>query len=385
MAARVVRLGGALAAAGAIAGLATGVQGSLARATSWHLDGSFGQRGVAGLPVREEGIDSLYTPGPGVNGSLLAPGPQGSVFVGGFADHKQGAFLLARMSARGRLVKSFGRSGVSIAPAIYSTPQHPPRMLAADAGKLLIVGLDRTRHLVVVRLTARGQPDRSFGHDGIARYALANTHGHAIIAAAAVEVNGDILAVYYQKEAPQPPNEPMITPGLGEGPVELVRLASSGALDRSFGHGGFLQATGQPPAIGEGLAAGVTVTPDGAILLAYEQASLPNGSLAGVPAVQQLGPTGADAPGFGRDGDAFLPFTPQFEGETSVLFEGLFALAGGEVEVAFGGARSWSASRPPAFQIPPSAHLVTLPPARGSWRWPSRRTVRRSRSTRAAR
>jgi hypothetical protein len=304
---------------------------------SWHLDSSFGKQGVAGLPLREGRIDSPYKAGPGDDGQLLAPGPRGSVFVGGYADRKKGAFLVTLLSARGRLAPSFGNGGVTVVPAIYSTPLDPPRMFALAGGKLLVAGLDRANHLVVVRLSARGRVDRGFGSGGVADYALPGAHGHAIVAATAVEPDGDILAVTYQREAPQPVNEPKIAFGLGEGPIELVRLLPSGALDRSFGQAGFLTATGQPPETGEGLAAGVTITPEGSVLFAYEQAAIPNTNLQQEPpAVQELSPTGADASGFGDGGVAFLPFVPSFEGESNVIFDGLFALAHGEVEVSFG-------------------------------------------------
>lgn len=319
-----------------VGGLAAGVPGPAAQATSWHLDSSFGKRGVAGLPVREEGINFLYPAGPGDKGSLLAPGPLGSLFVGGYANRKKGSFLVARMSAQGKLVTGFGRGGVTTVPAIYSTPQDPPRMFALAGGRLLIAGLNRADHFVVARLTARGQADRTFGHDGVAQYKLPDAHGPMIIAAAAVEPDGNILAVY-QKEAPQPVNQPRIAPGLGELPIELVRLLPSGALDRSFGKGGFLKASGQPPTTREGLAAGVTIAPDGSILIAYEEAIIPHSNLTEVPAVQELSPVGADVSGFGDEGFAFLPFVPTFEGESSVIFGGLFALPGGAVEVSFGG------------------------------------------------
>jgi uncharacterized delta-60 repeat protein len=334
---RVSGLSGRLAVALAVGWLATGVPGPAAQAASWRLDSSFGKQGVAGLPVREEGINFLYPPGPGDKGSLLSAGPQGSLFVGGYANRKKGSFLVARMSAQGKLVTGFGSGGVSTVPAIYSTPQTPPRMFALAGGKLLVAGLNRADQFVVARLTARGQADRTFGHDGAAQYKLPNAHGHAIIAAAAVEPDGDILAVYYQKEAPQPVNHPRIAPGLGEGPIELVRLLPSGALDRSFGQGGFLKATGQPPTTREGLAVGVTIAPDGSILIAYEEAIIPHGNLTEVPAVQELSPAGMDASGFGYEGVAFLPFVPSFEGESSVIFGGLLALPGGAVEVSFGG------------------------------------------------
>jgi hypothetical protein len=214
--------------------LAAGLSATLAQAASWHLDSAFGKRGVAGLPVREGGFEHFYTPGPGDQGALLASGPKGSVFVGGFAHSKPGAFLLARMSAQGKLVTGFGHGGLITVPAIYARPEHPPRMFALAGGGLLVVGLNRTHQLVAARLSANGHPDRAFGHAGVVLYALANTHGHAIIAGAAVESGGDILIGYFRSEVPQPSNEPAITYGLGAGPLGLVRLLPSAAsIDRS--------------------------------------------------------------------------------------------------------------------------------------------------------
>jgi len=306
--------------------------GATVRAASWHLDASFGKRGVAGLPLRESASFALSL-GPGDAGSLLAPGPQGSVFVGGYARSKKGSFLVARLSAQGRLVKGFGDGGVSTIPAIYSVPPAPPRMFALSGGRLLIAGLDRADHFVLALLTAGGKADRSFGHAGVADYKLPDSHGHAIIAAVALEPDGDILAVTFQRERG---NEPQIPPGLGEGPIEFVRLLPSGALDRSFGQGGFLKATGQPAVSSEEAAVGVTITPEGSVLFAYQQVPLPNFS-GEPPAVQEFSPAGATASGFGDKSVAFLPFTPTFQGESSAIFDGLFALPGGGFEVSFGG------------------------------------------------
>lgn len=203
--------------------------------------------------------------------------------------------------------------------------------------KLAPPALLRARHLILVRLTARGAPDRSFGHRGVALYTLPGSGGHGMLAAAGVESDGAILVAYYAKETPQPVNEPRVSPGLGEGPLGLTRLSPSGALDRSFGQGGFVRATAQSPAT-RGAAVGVAIAAEGSILLAFEEAALSSGNFAEVPAVQELSPTGAEGPAFGNKGVAFLPFTPTHEGESSVLFGGLFALAGGGVETSFGGA-----------------------------------------------
>jgi hypothetical protein len=341
---------GALLAALTVAVLAT--SGTLARAASWRLDTSFGKHGIAGLPLREGAPEQSYGPGPGDQGVLLAAASQGAVFVGGYAHSKPGTFLVARMSAQGKLAKGFGHGGLTAVPTIYSLPDHPPRMLALGNGGLLIVGLNRGRQLAVVRLSSRGQLDHAFGHDGVAQYTLANAHGHAILAGASVEPDGDILAGYFRSEVPQPENQPMITHGLGMGPLELVRLLPSGGLDPSFGHAGFLPVSGPPPATGEMVACEVTIATDGSILLAYEQAYAPSGSA--LPAIQEIGPSGANVPGFGDDGVAYLPVVPVFEGVDTFVCGGLFALTSGEVQASFGGGgelfRFTSAGAPnPAF------------------------------------
>jgi len=150
-----------------------------AEAGSWHLVSSFGNDGVAGLPLRER---SREEPSQGFalperSRSLTVAGPQGSLYVGGFAVSKPGAFLLARMSAAGKLVKSFGRGGVLTVPAVYWFKQDPPRLFALAGGRLLIVGLDHGDQLVAVELSSGGQFEHGFGHDGVAQYALVHAHG----------------------------------------------------------------------------------------------------------------------------------------------------------------------------------------------------------------
>ncbi len=314
----------------ALGALAASLPGAPASAGSWQLSSAFGRGGVAGLPLREHGA-----------GTLLARGPQGSLFVGGYANRQPGSLLVTRISAAGRLVRGFGEGGVLTVPAVHAFAQDPPRLLAPADGGVLVVGLDGDDDLVAVRLSARGALVRSFGHDGVARYALSGVRGFAVITAAAVEPDGDLVAVY-QHEVPQPVNEPGIPRGLGEGPIELVRLLPSGARDGSFGHGGALTVGGGTPVLagypgsGLGWACATTLAADGSILLAYEQAVLASGA-GEAPAVQMLDPAGADAVGFGSAGAVFLPVAPKVGATTSSLCDGLFALPGGAVEASFGG------------------------------------------------
>ncbi len=301
--------------AAAVCAVAAGMGSTLAHAASWHVLTSYGRGGVAGLPVRERRQEppNQGAPSPPERyRSLLVPGPRGSVFVGGYARSRPGAFLVAQISASGMLVKSFGDGGVMTVPVVHWFDQAPPRMLALPGGSLLIVGLDPADQLVVVRLSSHGKPDRGFGHDGVARYTLAHARRFTIVTAATIEPDGDILAVY-QKELPQPANQPRVPEGQGNGAIAYVRLLASGALDRSFGTGGFLPSTGPKVELLEGESGTVgacaeTLAANGTLLVAYEDFAL-----------EELSPAGAMVTTFAtKNGLHFC--------------HGLFALSGGSVE-----------------------------------------------------
>jgi hypothetical protein len=213
-------------------------------------------------------------------------------------------------------------------PAVHWFNQDPPRMLALAGGNLLIVGLDQADRLVAVRLTSLGKPDRGFGHDGVAQYTFAHARHLMIVTAATVEPNGDILAVY-QRELPQPLNQPRVPEGQGNGAIQYVRLLPSGALDRSFGTGGFLAATGEKVGLIEGEsgtlgACAETLATSGTLLVAYENFAL-----------EELSPAGAVVTSFANSPTAQMPgaSVPPFEAKNGDHFcNGLFILAGGSVE-----------------------------------------------------
>jgi hypothetical protein len=303
-----------------------------AQATAWHLVSSFGRNGVAGLSVRERSAappNQGASPPPERFRSLVVPGPQGSVFVGGYANSRPGAFLVSRMSPSGRLVTRFGHGGVAVVPAVRWVLQAPPRMLALPGGGVLIVGIDRADMLVAVRLNALGVPDRGFGHDGVAQYKVAGRHGYSIVTAAVVEPGGDVLAAY-QKELPQPPvSSPRVPEGQGNGAIVYIRLLPGGALDHSFGQGGFLHASGEKVGFIEGEsgtvgACGETLSTSGSLLVAYENLAL-----------EELSPAGAVVTSFGDDPgtDELNTTVPAFESKNPFHFcHGLFALPEGGVE-----------------------------------------------------
>ena len=144
-----------------------------------------------------------------------------------------------------------------------------------------------------------------------------------------VESDGDILAVY-EKELPQPINQPRVPEGQGNGIIQYARLLPSGALDHSFGSGGFLAAGGREFALLEGESGTVgacqeTLTNSGSLLITYEGF-----------AMEELGPSGEMLSGFGVEqappasGPAYLHKNKYF------YCDGLFALPGGEIEASSG-------------------------------------------------
>jgi uncharacterized delta-60 repeat protein len=309
--------------------LVAGVTG--AEAASWHLHASFGHDGVAGLPVRErlqeEAPAAIPVP-PERYRSLLANGPHGSVFIGGYAKSKPGAFLLARLSANGSLEEGFAHDGVLVVPSVHWFHTDPPRLLALADGGVLIVGLDRSDQLAVVRVGSRGTVDRSFGHDGVTIRALQHSHHFTIITAAALDPDGDLLAVY-QKELPQPVNQPRVPEGQGNGSIGYVRLLPSGALDPSFGTGGFLAAEHPEVRLLEGESGTIgacaeALSPEGALLIAYESSG-----------IEELGANGTLQSAFGVDPipspkDYELPAYETRNGFH--LCEGLVVLPDGSIE-----------------------------------------------------
>jgi uncharacterized delta-60 repeat protein len=300
------RLFGLLAACGVC--LTAGATG--ASAANWHLQASFGLSGVARLPVRErlqEEAPSAIPVPPERDRSLLAAGPAGSVLIGGYAKSRPGVFLLARLSAKGALDRGFGRDGVLVVPGVHWFHTDPPRLVALADGGVLVVGLNGSDQLAAVRIGSQGTIDRSFGHGGVAAHALARSHRFTIVTAATIEPDGDLLAVY-QKELPQPVNQPRVPEGQGNGSIDYVRLLRSGALDSSFGADGFLTAEHPEVHLLEGESGTVgacaeALSPGGSLLIAYEWSGIeelgPNGALQGSFAVDPIpSPKGYELPAF---------------------------------------------------------------------------------------
>jgi uncharacterized delta-60 repeat protein len=288
----------------ALSSAATLAIGAGAQATSWHLDTAFGKHGITSVP------------GGGGFWSALAPGPQGSLFVGGGIGHAHGSgqdeYLLERLSRHGKLVKSFGHDGVVKTLAV--DPAGETQLFALAGGKLLVSGLDTKvskSRLALTRFTAAGKLDATFGHDGVAQYNLPNTQDGVSHVNVAIEPNGDILAAYDQD--------------VESGPVVLVRMLPSGALDESFGSGGFLTLDADGPTPSAAVLDTLGIAPDGSILLAR---------FAGEETVQELSSAGTPVATFASDGAAVVAKALD---PSALGINALFGLPGGGVEAILGG------------------------------------------------
>jgi uncharacterized delta-60 repeat protein len=292
--------------------VALGISGPAAHAGRWELDPEFGVQGAVRLPKRDVW-------------SLLARGPQRSLFVGGtrvcppkgeLESCPERPLVIARVSAQGRLLARFGRMGIVTLPITQTS------LFASTGGKLLVAGTNRLGRLVVTRLNANGRPDSSFGQAGSAEYRL---HHHAL-QAVGVEPDGDILIVAQGAVHAV------------SGQITFLRLLPSGALDRGFGEEGYLTPPGAATLVApSGAADQVAFAGSGSILLLVEglEANVGSHVVSGLAALEEFTAAGAPVDDFGSEGLDLLqpsPLEPSINGGF-----GLFALADGGAQVAFGG------------------------------------------------
>ena len=118
---------------------------------------------------------------------------------------------------------------------------------------------------VIRRYDSNGVPDTTF-NTATSAAGVAPAEGQA--QAIAVDAKGNIVCVGFTQPAPTRQ-------------LTIVRLLSTGALDKTFGGTGIVRIPGEPPATGS-FGFGVAVQPDGAIVVAGERRDLVGGNLAGI-------------------------------------------------------------------------------------------------------
>jgi uncharacterized delta-60 repeat protein len=169
--------------------------------------------------------------------------PEGKVLVAGWgylagSEPKTEEFVwVARLNPNGVLDGSFGSGGIA---RVRSYGSHAALALQ-PTGRIVLFGGEPTPppgpcceqqgyQTVAWGFTEQGQPDPSFGEDGIAKLPSANPSLPNSVAAAAVDGAGRLLIV-----ANQPPYATKPQPSF------VARLTAAGRLDPSYGHGGIAE------------------------------------------------------------------------------------------------------------------------------------------------
>src|SRR3954452_1938172 len=245
-----------------------------------------------------------------------------------FGDTGDGRLVVAEVDAAGMPNVAIGVAGVTT----ITIPGGNFSVLSAlrdDDDRLLVIGTTAegtpNEALVVVRLLADGQLDRSYGTDGIAEPGLGSGCGSC--EPAALAPGGAVVLTGRTRLTPPPGFEPNMW--------AVARLTESGTLDPSFGAGGILAVPGVPPG-GFAAGIGVAVAADGRITLL--------GARDNAPFVLRVLPTGAPDPSFAGGGLAEAPhlafhlLLAPGGGVTVVSFDAIERLtSGGAPDVAFGG------------------------------------------------
>ena len=159
--------------------------------------------------------------------------PAGGILVEAADLNSNETAELIRFSADGTWDTSFGTSGVATAGPVAPDPsgdgningQNAAVAVSAD-GDVLVAGFDwATGNVAVARLSAGGQLDPTFGHDGVAE---ATAHdGDTTVVGIDVTADGRVLVGCGPDYG-------------GSAAFALVGFTASGTLDRSFGTAGVL-------------------------------------------------------------------------------------------------------------------------------------------------
>ncbi len=190
---------------------------------------------------------SLSAAGPDQLQSVVA-GPDGTFYVGGFAGAAaSGPFraVVAQVNAAGALVPSFGVGGVVTTELIVPGVADEIDLAVQSDGKLLVGAtvLSRTappdRDVAVLRLTATGQVDSTFGDDGVRVLDLSTTGDGSTVTdslrALAVGA-GDSIFLHGGQKA-----EGTIIGGSTprvDSDFYVVKLTAQGAVDSTWGTAG---------------------------------------------------------------------------------------------------------------------------------------------------
>lgn len=170
-------------------------------------------------------------------------------------------FIVARFMSDGSFDTTFNGTGYAVTPFLLSGPGgdlfDQCNAVAVDAdGSIVAAGVtdaDGPPHVALARYTADGAPDAGFGSGGIldinaGSSANGSSEAHALL----IQPDGKLLVAGYAT-------------GTGNSDLLVMRLDGSGAPDPTFGTGGI---TRTPIGTGEDIANAMVLQPDGRIVVA---------------------------------------------------------------------------------------------------------------------
>jgi uncharacterized delta-60 repeat protein len=207
----------------------------------------------------------------------------------------------------GALDPTFGTNGLAVLPpettsvqefifAATATAADGKVVVTGTIGKVSADGFSTNYDFELIRLTADGHLDTSFGGTGVVRVPFDLPGGynrmidyHDKAYGVAVDAAGRVVVVG---------SAATDTPSSQNTVMAMARLTADGRLDPSFGSGGKVILPAAP--WGNSQASDVTILPDGAILVA--------GSAGGAIAAVRLTAGGQFDPAFGIGGVATVPF-----------------------------------------------------------------------------
>lgn len=210
------------------------------------LDSSFGKGGV----VTYKGLSDAN-----VWGRAVAIQPDGRiVMVGVSYTPKKCDVLTVRYNADGSLDKGFGEGGVAPSSCPPGGRDWGRSIAIQPDGKIIVAGNTRLRentNILLLRYSANGKPDTTFGMGGIASYqsmAKKGNWGQAV----ALLPDGKIVIVGNSLSGPKKE-------------AYIARCNSDGTMDNSFGKEGLVLSNCPPDSNNWGFA--VTTQPDGKIIV----------------------------------------------------------------------------------------------------------------------
>jgi uncharacterized delta-60 repeat protein len=189
--------------------------------------------------------------------------PDGKIIAAGYSNGKGADFAAVRYLEDGSLDPSFGAAGSGVATVELGSVDRAAAMLLLPGGQIVLGGYSGAAFaadFVLVRLTAGGLLDASFGSAGIVRTDIAGSYDY--LNALALDASGRIIAAGSSHN------------GLNTD-IAIARYTSAGVLDASFGSGGIVVS---PVGGGNEQATAVLVQPDGKIVVVGQADNGTNGN-----------------------------------------------------------------------------------------------------------